>query len=42
MQEEEGAPAVFGCVVVGMMSFDEWTWEWRHVELRLEALGMEW
>ena len=41
-EEEEGAPGVLGCVVVGMMSFDEWAREWRHVELRLEALGKEW
>ena len=35
MQEgDEGAPGVLGCVVVGMMSFDEWAREWRHVELR--------
>ena len=37
VQEAEDAPGVLGCVVVGMMSFDEWARGWRHVELRLEA-----
>ena len=40
-KEDEDAPGVLG-VVAGMMLFDEWAREWRHVELRLEALGKEW
>ena len=42
VQEDEDAPGVLGCVVVGMRLFDMWAREWRHVELRLEALGKEW
>ena len=42
-QEEAGyAPGVLGCLVLGEMHFDEGTSGWRHVELRLEALGKEW
>ena len=41
-QEDEDAPGVLGGVVVGVMSFDVWAREWRHVELCLEALGKEW
>ena len=36
-KEANEGPGVLGCVVVGMMLFDEWAREWRHVELRLEA-----
>ena len=42
VQEDEDAPGVLGCVVVGIGLFDVWAREWRHVELRLEALGKEW
>ena len=42
VQKEEDAPGVLGGAVVGMRLFDVWAREWRHVELRLEALGREW
>ena len=41
MQEDEDAPGVLGGVVVGVMSFDVWARERRHVELRIEALNKE-
>ena len=42
-QKEAGyAPGVFDCLVLGEMPFDEGASGWRHVELRLEALGKEW
>ena len=42
-QKEAGyAPGVLDCLVLGEMHFDEGASGWRHVELRLEALGKEW
>ena len=41
-KKEEYAPGVLGCVAVGVMLLDEGARDLEHVELRLEAWGMEW